>query len=223
VQGTWTCSGNVLTYINSGGTWDYTLAPDGKSMSANGGAAVAVRMGSVPASARSRDLGSAANNVAADVLGIDRTPSATPKSAPAPVATLTPKAPADDGAKSKAASEARSLFERGKASASVAGQAGGGPADWSAAEDRFRESALEFRKAGDAKNERIALANAEVARRQAAKPSHRLAQSPKPDIKAPASRRSLRCKLYQKTLDQDDPYQAELAAKLKKDYENIGC
>ncbi len=81
VQGTWTCSGNVLTYTNSAGTWNYTLEPDGKSMSTNGGAATAVRIGAVPANARSRDLGSAAKNVTADILGVDRTqpnPAATP-------------------------------------------------------------------------------------------------------------------------------------------------
>lgn len=73
VQGTWTCSGNVLTYTNSEGTWNYTLEPDGKSMSVNGGAATAVRIGAVPANARARDLGSAAKNVTADILGVDRT------------------------------------------------------------------------------------------------------------------------------------------------------
>ncbi|WP_315799143.1 MULTISPECIES: hypothetical protein [unclassified Bradyrhizobium] len=52
VQGTWTCSGNVLTYTNSLGTWNYTLAPDGKSMST--GTATATRIGPAPASARSR-------------------------------------------------------------------------------------------------------------------------------------------------------------------------
>jgi len=52
LQGTWTCSGNVLTYRNPAGQWDYTLAPDGASMSTNGGMAVATRIGRPPASAR---------------------------------------------------------------------------------------------------------------------------------------------------------------------------
>lgn len=99
VQGTWTCSGNVLTYTNSGGTWNYTLEPDGKSMSTNGGAATAVRIGATPASARSRDLGSAAKNVTADILGVDRTqpdPTATPVPKPvaaAPASAVRPPAP----------------------------------------------------------------------------------------------------------------------------------
>ncbi|MGJ4972194.1 MULTISPECIES: hypothetical protein [unclassified Bradyrhizobium] len=74
-----------MTYTNSAGTWNYTLEPDGKSMSTNGGAATAVRIGAVPANARSRDLGSAAKNVTADILGVDRTqpnPAATPITKP---------------------------------------------------------------------------------------------------------------------------------------------
>jgi len=115
-QGTWTCSGNVLTYTNSLGTWDYTLAPDGKSMSSNGGAAVATRIGSAPASARSRDLGTAAN-VTADILGIDRTPSAAPPPAPPPAAPKPPATPpsAVDGEKRAAANYAHTLYGAGEA------------------------------------------------------------------------------------------------------------
>lgn len=51
VQGTWTCEGNVLIYTNSLGSWNYTLAPDGRTMST--GTAVSTRIGPVPASARS--------------------------------------------------------------------------------------------------------------------------------------------------------------------------
>jgi hypothetical protein len=50
VQGTWTCSGNVFIYTNPVGTWNYTLAPDGRTMST--GSAVSTRLGPVPASAR---------------------------------------------------------------------------------------------------------------------------------------------------------------------------
>lgn len=58
VQGTWTCSGDVLTYTNSLGSWNYTLAPDGRTMST--GAATATRIGAVPAVARSRAPAAAA-------------------------------------------------------------------------------------------------------------------------------------------------------------------
>jgi len=103
VQGTWTCSGNVLTYTNSAGTWNYTLEPDGKSMSTNGGAATAVRIGAVPANARSRDLGSAAKNVTADILGVDRTqPSPTATPVAKPVAAAPPNGVRPVGAVSSA-------------------------------------------------------------------------------------------------------------------------
>ncbi|QQO12404.1 hypothetical protein JJB99_23320 [Bradyrhizobium diazoefficiens] len=68
-------------------------------MSTNGGAATAVRIGATPASARSRDLGSAAKNVTADILGVDRTqpdPTATPVPKPvaaAPASAVRPPAP----------------------------------------------------------------------------------------------------------------------------------
>ncbi|SPP93329.1 hypothetical protein [Bradyrhizobium vignae] len=225
VQGTWTCSGNVLTYTNSLGSWNYTLAPDGKSMSTNGGAAVATRIGAVPASARAKDSGSAVNNVAADVLGIDRTPSPAPD-APPPAAALPAKpSPAeDDPAKAAAARYARTLFSAGQAAARVAGQSGGGPADWSTSEDRFREAALEFRKAGDARNEKIALKNADVARRESAKPPHRLVQAPNAR-KSPSAKYSLRCKMYEKQLEAnaDDARTAELLAKLRSEHRDAGC
>lgn len=47
-EGTWTCSGNNLTYTTSLGSWVYTLQPDG-SITANGGVARAVRIGRAPA------------------------------------------------------------------------------------------------------------------------------------------------------------------------------
>lgn len=225
VQGTWTCSGNVLTYTNSLGSWDYTLAPDGKSMSTNGGAAVATRIGAVPASARSKDLGSATKNVAADVLGLDRTPSAAPDGAP----VAAPKQPVRqtsefDSEKQAAARYARTLFSAGQAAARVSREPGGGPADWSTAEDRFREAAIQYRKAGDARNEKIALNNAEIAKREAAKPPHRLAQAPNAR-KSPPAKYSLRCKLYEKQLEAnaDDPRTAELLAKLRSEYKDRGC
>ena len=220
-QGTWTCSGNVLTYTNSLGTWNYTLAPDGKSMSTNGGAAVATRIGAVPASARSKDLGSAANNIAADVLGIDRTPSAAPDT-PRPAAPKPSIKQTDESDKEKqaAAGYARTLFSAGQAAARVAHEPGGGPADWSTAEDRFRESAIEFRKAGDVRNEKIALSNAAIAQRQAAKPPHRLAQASK--ARKSLAKDSLRCKLYEKQLE-GNPEAAELLAKLRSEHKDAGC
>ncbi|MCK1723290.1 hypothetical protein [Bradyrhizobium sp. 141] len=50
VQGTWTCSGDTFTYTNSLGSWNYTLAPDGRTIST--GTATATRIGPVPAVAR---------------------------------------------------------------------------------------------------------------------------------------------------------------------------
>lgn len=47
-EGTWTCSGNNMTYTTSLGSWVYTLQPDG-SITANGGIARAVRIGRAPA------------------------------------------------------------------------------------------------------------------------------------------------------------------------------
>lgn len=224
VQGTWTCSGNVLTYTNSLGTWNYTLEANGKSMSTNGGAAVAVRIGAVPASARSKDLGSGVNNLASDVLGIDRTPSAAPNTPPPAVPKLPVKqADGFDQEKQAAARYARTLFGAGQAAARVAREPGGGPADWSTAEDRFRESATEFRKAGDVRNEKIALENAAVARRQAARPPRSLAQAQKPQ-KAFA-KNSLRCKLYEKQLEAsaNSPGAVELLAKLRSEHKDAGC
>lgn len=129
VQGTWTCSGNVLIYTNSLGSWNYTLAPDGRTMST--GTAVSTRIGPVPASARSRDLGTAAN-VTADVLGIDRTPSAAPQAGPVASKPATAAAPNSRRAEPEAeaaAREARKFFQAGLAAAKRG--------DWSAAEDAF--------------------------------------------------------------------------------------
>lgn len=46
-EGTWTCSGNTMQYTTSMGSWTYTLQPDG-SITANGGAARATRVGAAP-------------------------------------------------------------------------------------------------------------------------------------------------------------------------------
>ena len=64
VQGTWTCEGNVLIYTNSLGSWNYTLAPDGRTMST--GTAVSTRIGPVPASARSAAPPPAAQSPSSD-------------------------------------------------------------------------------------------------------------------------------------------------------------
>ncbi|QQO19872.1 hypothetical protein JJB98_08110 [Bradyrhizobium diazoefficiens] len=158
-QGTWTCSGNVFTYTNSLGTWNYTLEPDGKSMSTNGGAAVAVRLGPVPASARSKDLGSAAKNVTADVLGIDRTPSAA--EAPPPAA---PK-PSMKQVNSRAG-EGNALFNTGNDFFNTAMQTsyGNRKAYLRSAEFYFKRSAEEFQKAGDQTGEQRARAKIEEVR-----------------------------------------------------------
>ena len=164
LQGTWTCSGNILTYTNPAGRWDYTLAPDGGSMSANGGMAVATRIGRTPATAKRQDLGAAVKNVAADVLNVDR--SAPDPASVKPAAKLEPKSTqasqptqSDDP---EAARRARELFRDGQVMADNAVSDRTWSAEYaSKAEDKFRESAMQFKKAGDVKNEKIALSNAE--------------------------------------------------------------
>jgi hypothetical protein len=156
VQGTWTCSGNVLIYTNPVGTGNYTLAPDGRTMST--GSAVSTRLGPVPASARSRDLGTA-SNVAADVFGIDRTPSAAPPAA-APVAPAKPTTAAaiPNGADPEAvanAKEARKFFQAGMAAAKRG--------DWSAAEDNFSVARERFRSAKMPNDAETAAGNARTA------------------------------------------------------------
>ncbi|WP_027526625.1 hypothetical protein [Bradyrhizobium sp. Ec3.3] len=215
VQGTWTCSGNVLTYDNGMYKTDYTLQPNG-TMTARGGIVV---------TKKGRPLGAAAN-VTADILGISREVPASPS----PSSTVAPKPsreampdPADRAKAEAAARYARTLFSAGQAAARVAREPGGGPADWSTAEDRFREAATEFRKAGDVRNEKIALDDAAIARREAAKPPHSLAQAPK--SRKGIAKDSLRCKLYEKQLEAtaDDPRTAELLAKLRSEHKDAGC
>lgn len=218
VQGTWTCSGNVLMYTNSMGTWNYTLAPDGKSMSTNGGAAVAVRLGAVPASARSRDLGSAAKNVTADVLGIDRTPSADerpPSPAPTPSSQPAKRTPETSG-------EGLALLNTGNDFFNTARRAGDNRNSYlRSAERYYSKAADEFRKTGDAKNERIALNKAANAKREAEKPLPPSAQASNGGDrgKGRVPKDSLRCKMYQKQLEAnaDDPRTAELIAKIKNE------
>lgn len=181
-QGTWTCSGNVLTYTNSLGTWDYTLAPDGKSMSTNGGAAVATRIGAAPASARSRDLGTAAN-VTADILGIDRTPSAAPPAAPPPAPKPAVKQPdAFDSEKQAAARYAHTLLGAGEAAYNSARDFNyaNRKRELQVAEDNFIKAAEQYRKAGDAAGEAKAKRAIAMVRAADAKtPEH----APRPDSK----------------------------------------
>lgn len=158
VQGTWTCDGNVLTYTNSLGSWNYTLAPDGRTMST--GSAVSTRIGPVPPSARSRDLGSAAANVTADVLGVDRTPGAASQAAPvtpskpARIAAAPTGRAADPEAEANA-KEARKFFQAGLAAAKRG--------DWSAAEDAFSVAKERFRSANMPNNAQTAADNARIA------------------------------------------------------------
>jgi hypothetical protein len=158
VQGTWTCSGNVLTYTNSLGSWNYTLAPDGRTMST--GSAVSTRIGPVPASARSRDISNNAANVTADVLGVDRTPSAAPQAAPvAPskpaTAAAAPTGPRADPEAEANAKEARKFFQAGLAAAKRG--------DWSAAEDDFSVARERFRSANMPNDAQTAADNARIA------------------------------------------------------------
>lgn len=181
VQGTWTCSGNVLTYTNSLGSWNYTLEPDGRSMSTNGGAAVAVRIGAVPASARSRDLGSAAKNVTADILGIDRTPSAAPEAGP-PAAAKPSLKPSMDRTKADSG-EGAALFGAGKEAFNNAMRASyeSRKSYLRTAEHYFKRSAEEFRKTGDLQNEAKAKENIEKIRAVDAKTAdHAPPPEPKP-------------------------------------------
>lgn len=216
VQGTWTCSGNVLMYTNSLGTWNYTLAPDGKSMSANGGAAVAVRLGPVPASARAKDLGSAAKNVTSDFLGFDRTPSADERpqaSAPAPSAQPAKRTP-------QTSSEGMALLNTGNDFFNTALRAGDNRNSYlQSAQRYYSKAADEFRKAGDARNERIALSKAANAKSEAEKPqrSHVQTSDRGNRGKGRVAKNSLRCRMYQKQLEAnaDDPRTAELIAKIK--------
>ena len=177
VQGTWTCSGNVFTYTNPVGTWNYTLAPDGRTMST--GSAVSTRLGPVPASARSRDLG-AASNVTADILGIDRTPSAAPQ-AVAPVArdkpataAATPNGRRAGGADPEVeanATEGRKYFQLGVAAAKKG--------DWSAAEDDFSVAKERFRSAKMPNDAETAASNARLAERKRLHPTTRAAHANK--------------------------------------------
>jgi hypothetical protein len=177
VQGTWTCSGNVFIYTNPVGTWNYTLAPDGRTMST--GSAVSTRLGPVPASARSRDLG-AASNVTADVLGIDRTPSAAPQAA-APVArdkpataAATPNGRRSGGADPEVeanAKEGRKFFQAGMAAAKRG--------DWSAAEDDFSVARERFRSAKMPDSAETAANNSRLAREKRFHPEAKVAHANK--------------------------------------------
>jgi hypothetical protein len=184
VQGTWTCEGNVLTYTNSLGSWNYTLAPDGRTMST--GSAVSTRIGPVPASARSRDLGNSAANVTADVLGVDRTPSAAPQAAPSKPATVA-AAPTGRRADPEAeanAKEARKFFQDGLAAAKRG--------DWSAAEDAFSVAKERFRSANMPNDAQTAADNARIAgNRRLRADAARANGTPKPAIKTASNTKKL--------------------------------
>lgn len=165
---TWTCSGNVFVYTNAVGTWNYTLAPDGRTMSV--GSAVATRLGPVPASARARDMGGA-SNVSADLYGVDRTPSAAPPAVSPKAAP--PKAAAQpvDSEKRAAAQEAETFLAAGNAAYGSAGESfyGDRKRALSVAEGNFTNAAEKYRKAGDTAGEAkarraIAMVRAEDAR-----------------------------------------------------------
>jgi hypothetical protein len=220
VQGTWSCSGNVFIYTNPVGTWNYTLAPDGRTMST--GSAVSTRLGPVPASARSRDLG-AASNVTADVLGIDRTPSAAPQAAPSKPATAA-AAPTGRHADPEAeanAKEGRKFFQAGVAAAKRG--------DWSAAEDDFSVARERFRSAKMPDSAATADSNARLAgekRLHPAAPAPRVAHTNKPtDTQKRIMKDSLKCKKdkeYADMMDGMDPTKKgslTLRARMKE----VGC
>jgi hypothetical protein len=181
VQGTWTCSGNVFIYTNSLGTWNYTLAPDGRSMST--GSAVATRIGAAPASARARDLGTAAN-VTADILGIDRTPAAVPQAVPSPAPKPAAKQPDPfDSERQAAARYAHTLMGAGEAAYNSARDFAyaNRKRELQVAEDNFTKAAEQYRKAGDKNGEAKAKrAIAAVRAADAKTPEHGPRPNPEP-------------------------------------------
>lgn len=236
-EGTWTCAGDTMTYTTSLGSWVYTLMPDG-SITANGGVARATRIGRAPASAPKHDYG-AASNVTADVLGIDRTERPRPAPAIALASKPTvPQPPSVDPERQAAARYARTLFGAGQAAVNE-GRGNMDPKNFSTAEDRFSEAAVQYRKAGDAKNEKIALNNERLAkeirqRLESRPPARRTPTSPTrlaTSPKEPTERQkrmmkdSLKCgrdKEYADKMDAMDPTKKGSLA-LRARMKEVGC
>jgi hypothetical protein len=231
-EGTWTCAGDTMTYTTSLGSWVYTLMPDG-SITANGGVARATRIGRAPASGPKHDYG-AASNVTADVLGIDRTerPKPAPATAQAPKPTVPQSPPVDDPERQAAARYAHTLFGAGQAAVNE-GRGNMDPKSFSTAEDRFSEAAVQYRKAGDAKNEKIALNNErlakEIRQRLESRPpvrQTRVATSTKPSkMQKRIMKDSLKCEMNKKRADD---YEArspgnEATILLRARMKEVGC
>jgi len=143
-----------------------------------------------------------------------------------------------DPERQAAARYARTLFGAGQAAVSE-GRGNMDPKSFSTAEDRFSEAAVQYRKAGDTKNEKIALNNERLAkeirqrlesrplaRRTPTSPT-RLATSPK----EPTERQkrmmkdSLRCgpdKEYADKMDAMDPTKKGSLA-LRARMKEVGC
>jgi hypothetical protein len=112
VQGTWTCSGNVLTYNNGISNTQYTLQPNG-TMTAGGGIVV-TRLGRAPPAAKSED-----NEQASIQKEQTRSKAEKPNRDAAQTKQNTPVAVAPTAAKSPAATQRATADASRKAPISV--------------------------------------------------------------------------------------------------------
>jgi hypothetical protein len=175
------------------------------------------RIGRAPASGPKHDYGTA-SNVTADVLGIDRTERPSPAPATALASKSAVQQPAQvDPERQAAARYAHTLFGAGQAAVNE-GRGNMDPKSWSTAEDRLSEAAVQYRKAGDAKNEKIALNNErlakEIRQRLESRPPvrrtpvsrTRVATSPKEptEMQKRIMNSSLKCQMNMKLADDAD-------------------
>ncbi|KAA0076094.1 hypothetical protein [Tardiphaga sp. P9-11] len=201
-----------MLYTTSMGSYTYTLQPDG-SITANGGAARATRIGAAPPVPRSRDYG-AASNVTADILGIDRSETRAPAtSATKPtLAAVKPTAAAStpkvDPQIEKERKEGFKHF--------AAGMAAEKRGDLAAATDHFDVAAGSFERGGLADKAATAKANAKITYERQFR---RAANKPK---QVNYARDSLKCKLIKKQIDAAEGYAKEQQT-MKDAYKAKGC
>jgi hypothetical protein len=168
-----------------------TLAPDGHSMSGMGGAPpnmqTVIRVGRAPASSRAKDLGSAAKNVTADILGIDRTsedrPSFSSAAAPSrqPAKRITPMP-----------SEGVALLNTGNDFFNTALRAGSNRNSYlRSAERYYRKAMVEFQKTGDKAREAEARSKLEKVRAMRHRPLEQAPAAKRPAPKTTARKGSL--------------------------------
>lgn len=214
-EGTWTCAGNTMLYTTSMGSWTYTLQPDG-SITANGGAARATRIGAAPAIPKSKDYG-AASNVTADVLGIDRTAPAAATASPAPTAPsarpIALQASNTDPEVEANVKEGKTFFDIGVAAAKRG--------DWSAAEDSFSVAAARFRTAKRWDNAEKAASNARLAERKRLHPIPKqtavggTTAKPKVDVRKDSLRDKVTCANYRAQLEELTPIEVKRKEELE--------